>query len=93
MRDKQLFLGLCFAVWFINTCMVKTPAPGDVWIGLAVSLISIPAWALIGSACAAIGTFFFRFAKVDMTALNLWQKADVGLAMAVVLKPILGIPL
>ncbi len=92
MRDKQLFLGLCAAVWFINTSTAGAPMPADIWMGLAASIISIPAWALIGSASASIGIFLLRFAKVNVMALSMWQKADVGLAMAVVLKPALGIP-
>ena len=60
MRDKQLFLGLCAAVWFINTCMLNMPTPGDIWLGLAFSFISIPAWVLIGSASASIGTVLFQ---------------------------------
>jgi hypothetical protein len=92
MRDKGLFISLCAAVWFINICMTDMPVPGDIWRGLAVSLVSIPAWALIGSVFAAIAVFFFRLARIDTAGLTLWQKADVGLAMAVVLKPALGIP-
>lgn len=92
MRDKGLFIGLCAAVWFINTCMTDVPMPADIWRGLAVSLVSIPAWALIGSIFATIAIFVFRFARIDTARLTLWQKADVGLAMAVVLKPALGIP-
>jgi hypothetical protein len=93
MRDKHLFLGLCATVWLINTCMADAPMPVDIWRGLAASLLSVPVWALIGSAFASIGVFLFRLARVDMAGLTLWQKADVGLAMAVVLKPALGIPL
>jgi hypothetical protein len=91
MSDKQLFLGLSGAVWFINIFMSGKPGSA-VWSGLVVSFISIPAWILIGSVFASVGLFLFKFARVDMTRLSLWQKADIGLAMAVVLKPAFGIP-
>jgi hypothetical protein len=52
---------------------------------------TIPVWALIGSGFSGIGIFLFRLAKVDVAGLSLWQKADVGLALAVVFKPALGI--
>jgi hypothetical protein len=54
--------------------------------------MSIPLWVFVGSAFSSAGMFVFRLAKVDTTSLSLWQKADVGLALAVVLKPALGIP-
>jgi hypothetical protein len=91
MREKQLFLGLSAAVWFVNACMAARPS-GAVWSGLAISFISIPTWILIGSTFASVGLFLFRLARVDVKTLSLWQKADIGLAMAVVLKPALGIP-
>ncbi len=91
-HDKQLFLGLCAAVWFVNACVPDPPTLGYVVHGLALSFISVPAWALIGSASASVVLFLFRIARVNAPVLSLWQKADVGLAMAVVLKPILGIP-
>ena len=89
--DKHLFMGLCATVWFINTCMAGTATLSGVWLGLGISLISIPVWALIGSAFSGVGMFLLKLAKVDITGLSLWQKADVGLALAVVLKPALGI--
>ena len=91
MREKQLFFGLSAAVWFVNVCMAEGPR-GGFWAGLAISFISIPAWVLIGSTFASVGSFLFKFVKVDVKALSLWQRVDVGLAMAVVLKPALGIP-
>ncbi len=91
--DKHLFVGLCTTVWFINTCMAGAATPSGIWLGLGSSLISIPVWALIGSVFSGIGIFLLRWAKVDTTGLSLWQKADVGLALAVVFKPALGIAL
>jgi len=91
--DKVLFMGLSLTVWFINTCMVGESALSSAWLGLSTSVVSIPLWALVGSAFSSIGVFVFRFARLDMAkGLSLWQKADVGLALAVVLKPALGIP-
>jgi hypothetical protein len=93
--DKRVFLGLCLALWFVNGWMWNEPASGfsGIWRGLSVSLMSIPVWVVVGSAFSSAGMFVFRLAKVDMTRrLSLWQKADVGLALAVVLKPALGIP-
>jgi hypothetical protein len=46
---------------------------------------------LIGLAFSGTGIFLLRWAKVDINGLSLWQKADVGLALAVVFKPALGI--
>jgi len=89
--DKYLFIGLCATVWFINTCMAGAATLSGILLGLGISLISVPVWALIGSAFSGIGIFLFRLAKVDVTGLSLWQKADVGLALAVVFKPALGI--
>ncbi len=89
--DKRLFIGLCATVWFINTCMAGAATLSGIWLGLSVSLISIPAWALIGAAFSGAGIFLLRWAKVDINGLSLWQKADVGLALAVVFKPALGI--
>ena len=91
--EKHLFIMLCATVWFINACMTGTSALAGAWIGLGASLISIPVWALIGGFLSSVGLFLFRLARVDVTGrLSLWQKADVGLAIAVVLKPALGIP-
>ncbi len=89
--DKRLFIGLCVTVWFINTCMAGAATLSGIWLGLGISFISVPVWALIGSAFSGIGIFLLRLAKVDVTGLSLWQKADVGLALAVVFKPALGI--
>ena len=88
---KCLFIGLCVTVWFINTCMAGAATLSGIWLGLCVSLISVPVWALVGFSFSGIGIFLFRVAKVDVTGLSLWQKADVGLALAVVFKPALGI--
>ena len=89
--DKRLFIGLCMTVWFVNTCMAGAATLSGIWLGLGMSLISVPVWALLGSAFSGIGIFLFRLAKVDVAGLSLWQKADVGLALAVVFKPALGI--
>ena len=88
---KRLFIGLCVTVWFINTCMAGAATLSGIWLGLGISLISVPVWALIGLAFSGIGIFLLRWAKVDINGLSLWQKADVGLALAVVFKPALGI--
>ncbi len=89
--DKRLFIGLCVTVWFINTCMAGAATFSGIWLGLGISLISVPIWALIGSAFSGIGIFLFRAVKVDVVSLSPWQKADIGLALAVVFKPTLGI--
>ena len=92
--DKSLFLGLCLVLWFLNGRMwAGASGLSGVWLSLTVSLMSIPVWVLVGSAVSSAGIFIFHLAKVDTTRhLSLWQKADVGLALAVVLKPALGIP-
>jgi len=92
--DKRVFIGLCLALWFVNGWMwTGTSRISGVWLGLSVSLLSIPLWVAVGSALSSAGLFIFRLARVDVTRhLSLWQKADVGLALAVVLKPALGIP-
>ncbi len=89
--DKRLFIGLCAAVWFINTWMAGAATLSGIRLGLGISLISVPVWALIGWAFSGIAIFLFRVAKVNVTRLSLWQKADIGLALAVVFKPALGI--
>jgi hypothetical protein len=91
--DKYVFIMLCATVWFINACTIGTSTLAGAWLGLGASLISIPVWALIGGFLSSLALFLFRLARVDVTrGLSLWQKADVGLAIAVVLKPALGIP-
>jgi len=91
--EKRVFIGLCLVVWFINACMMGESMLHGIWLGLIVSFISIPIWAVVGSALSRAGMFFFSLAKVDVSKrLSLWQRADVGLALAVVLKPALGIP-
>jgi len=91
--DKHVFIMLCATVWFINACMTGTSALASAWIGLGASLISIPVWAMIGGLLSSVAVFLFRLLRVDaFGTLSLWQKADVGLAVAVVLKPALGIP-
>jgi hypothetical protein len=91
--EKRVFIGLCFVVWFINTCMLGDSVVHGMGLGLMASLISVPVWALVGSLFSGAGMFFFRLARVDVTkGPSLWQKADVGLALACVLKPALGIP-
>jgi hypothetical protein len=91
--DKGVFIGLCLALWFVNGWMWNGSSPlSGVWRGLSVSLMSIPLWVFVGSVFSGVGMFAFRFAKVDTTNLSLWQKADIGLALAVVLKPAFGIP-
>ncbi len=90
---KFLFLSLCLTVWFINS-FTNGGSGHHIWLGLYASIVSIPIWAFIGSVFSSITLFVLRLARVDMTrGLSLWQKADVGLALAVVLKPALGIPL
>jgi hypothetical protein len=91
--EKRVFLGLCLVVWFINTRMMGDSVAHGMWLGLMASFISVPMWALVGSLFSGAGLFFFRLARVDVTkGPSLWQKADVGLALACVLKPALGIP-
>lgn len=92
--DKRVFIGLCLALWFVNGWMWAGPSGvSGVWRGLSISLMSIPLWAVVGSVFSSAGMFVFRLARVDMARhLSLWQKADIGLALAVVLKPALGIP-
>ena len=58
--DKRLFIGLCVTVWFINTCMAGAATLSGIWLGLGISLISVPVWALIGWAFSGIGIFLFR---------------------------------
>jgi hypothetical protein len=90
--DKRIFIGLCLTVWFINTSMTGESTLPRIWLGLTASLISVPLWVLIGTFFSSVGIFLFRLARIDITkGLSLWQKADVGLALAVVLKPALGI--
>ena len=90
---KRVFIGLCLVVWLINTCMIGETAAHNMWLGLIASFISVPVWALVGSLFSGAGMFFFRLARVDVTkGPSLWQKADVGLALACVLKPAFGIP-
>jgi type IV secretory pathway TrbL component len=48
--DKRLFVGLCVTVWFINTCMAGAATLFGIWLGLGISLISVPVWALLGTA-------------------------------------------
>ncbi len=92
--EKRVFIGLCLVVWFINTCMMGGPVAHGMRLGLIASFISVPMWALVGSLFSGAGMFFFRLARVDVAkGPSLWQKADVGLALACVLKPALGIPL
>ncbi len=92
--SKRLFVGLCFAVWFINTLMIgHATAVAGFWSGLAASLVSVPVWGLIGAFLSGVGLFLFRLLRVDVCKnLSLWQKVDVGLALALVIKPALGIP-
>ena len=91
--EKRVFIGLCLVVWFINTYMIGNSVSQGMWLGLLASFISVPVWALVGSLFSGAGLFFFRLARVDVAkGPNLWQKADVGLALACVLKPALGIP-
>ena len=81
---------VCVCQWFINTCMAGAATlPGMAWSGHQYHIH--PCLDLIGLAFSGIGIFLFRLAKVDVTGLSLWQKADVGLALAVVFKPALGI--
>ena len=94
LSHKRLFIGLCLIVWFINTCMTGRFSLPGVWMGLSASLITVPVWTFIGSVLSGVCLFLCRVARVDVAkGLSLWQKADVGLALAVVLKPALGIPL
>jgi hypothetical protein len=95
--DKGLFVVLCLAIWFINA-VVSRPLPlattSIVWNALVVSVVTVPLWALVGSGFSALGVFVFRLLRIDVTKkLTLWQKADIGLALAIVLKPALGIPI
>jgi len=91
--EKRVFIGLCVVVWFINTCMMGHSVVRGMGLGLMASLISVPMWALVGSLFSGAGMFFFRLARLDVTkGPSLWQKADVGLALACVLKPAMGIP-
>ena len=91
--EKRVFIGLCLMVWLINTIMIGNSLGRGMWLGLAASFVSVPVWAFVGSLFSGAGLFFFRLARVDVTkGPSLWQKADVGLALACVLKPALGIP-
>jgi hypothetical protein len=91
--EKRLFIGLCLAVWFVNAFMIGNSTPVSLWGGLAASFISVPLWGLIGTLFSTMGLFLFRLLRVNVsTGMSLWQKADVGLALAVVFKPALGIP-
>jgi len=94
--DKRVFVALCLAVWFVNAVVTRSalmPGISRVWSGLLISLVTVPIWAFVGLTATAVSIFLFRFLKIDIgERLTLWQKADVGLAIAVVLKPALGIP-
>jgi hypothetical protein len=90
---KRLFVGLCMAVWLVNMLMTGHGITDDFWTGLIESLFSVPVWTLMGTLVSGLAVFLFRLMKVDVsTRLSLWQKADVGLAMALIFKPTLGIP-
>jgi hypothetical protein len=90
---KRLFVGLCLAVWLVNVLMTGRGVAADLWSGSFTSLFSVPVWGLIGTLVSGCGIFLFRLMRVDVnTGLSLWQKADIGLALALIIKPALGIP-
>jgi hypothetical protein len=92
---KRVFMGLCLAVWFVNVFMIghSTVTAASFWGSFVMSLVSVPVWGLIGAFLSGIGLFLFRLLQVDVcTGLSLWHKADIGLALAIVVKPALGIP-
>jgi hypothetical protein len=91
---KLLFSGLCLIVWLINTWMSRESALPAMWMGLGATLISIPFWVFLGSAFSAAAIFVVRLAKVEIRHdLSLWERGTIGLVLAVVFKPMLGIPL
>jgi hypothetical protein len=90
---KRLFVGLCMAVWLVNILMAGHGVTVDFWSGLIASIFSVPFWALIGALVSGMSVFLFRLMRVDVSSsLSLWQKVDIGLALALIFKPTLGIP-
>ena len=90
---KRLFIGLCMAVWLVNILTTGHGIAVGFWNGLIVSLFSVPVWGLIGAFLSGLAVFVFRLLRVDVgSGLNVWKKADIGLALALIFKPILGIP-
>ncbi len=88
MKNLPTFTGLSFIMWLVNTMMSPE---SEIWAALGATLGSIPVWASLGAVFSTVGLFAFHLAKVDVT-MSLWQKANLGLVLGVVLKPLLGIP-
>ena len=60
--------------------------------GLGSSVLSIPIWSCIGVVLSNIGLFFYKIKNPDpREVLNIWQKASIGLLVAIVVKPFFGI--
>lgn len=89
---STLFVTLCLAIWLMNSWMSVTSGLPAFWSGLWVSLLSVPFWAVVGVVCSILMSFILRLAEVSI-AMSRWHRFNVGLALGLVLKPLLGIAL
>ena len=86
----ELFMALCVALWLMNSWMSVESGLPSFWSGLWVSVVSVPVWAAVGVACSLLVLFILRLGEVSF-AMSMWHRFNVGLALGLVLKPLLGI--
>ena len=86
----ELFMALCAAIWLMNSWMSLESGLPSFRSGLWVSLLSVPVWAAVGVACSLPVLFILRLGEVSF-AMSTWHRFNVGLALGLVLKPLLGI--
>lgn len=96
-QPKTVFGILCFLVFLVNGYLsISTHQVKNIEVfvggGFGLSLLSIPIWSCIGVVLSNIGLFFYKIIKPDGDdVLTIWQKAGLGLIMAIIFKPLLGI--
>jgi len=86
----ELFIALCVAIWLMNSWMSSESGLPSFWSGLWVSLWSVPVWAAVGVVCSLLVLFILRLAEVSFV-MSTWHRFNVGLALGLIFKPLLGI--
>jgi hypothetical protein len=90
MIHKKLFVALSAAIAVMNCCMSHESGLSTISSGLGITILSIPIWASLGGASSTTTLFILRLLKIEVTMTH-WQRGNVGLALALVFKPLLGI--
>jgi len=95
-QEQLVFVALAFCMWAVNIWMVRQQYPFFSDLGATAfggTLVSIPIWSVIGYILAGFYLFFHNLIYPEKRNLTIWQKADLGLLVGIIIKLWFGIAL